>query len=146
MIYSASVQGAQAQPGQMPADQTAASAPAPAAAGMGGQQAAAAPGAMAGGVSQGVTLDTLLAGQVPAAMLQSLTPNDMEQLAQQFAMELDMKPESIRLSMLRQLKQVHPTIHARTVQLLEEIRSKRRLVGGELLKMMQGGGPGMIGM
>jgi hypothetical protein len=31
--------------------------------------------------------------------------------------------------------------------LLEEIRSKRRLVGGELLKMMQGGGPGgMPGM
>jgi hypothetical protein len=89
---------------------------------------------------QQITLAALLSGQVPAAMIQSMSPQDLEQVAQQIAQELFMKPEAIRLSELRKLKQVQPLIHARVVVLLEELRHQTRLMGGELLRQLQGMG------
>jgi hypothetical protein len=108
-------------------------APAAAAAG-GGGAAPFTPGAS----PQQITLAALLSGQVPAALIQSMSPEDLEMVAQQIAQELFMKPEAIRLSELRKLKQVQPLIHARVAVILEELRSQTRLMGGELLKQLQG--------
>lgn len=118
-------------------------------AGGGGTQAAAAPTGAAGstggqqpippGVSpQQITLAALLAGQVPTALLQSLSPQDIEQVAQQIAQELFLKPEAIRLSELRKLKQIQPIIHARVIVIMEEMRNQMRLMGGEMIKQLQG--------
>lgn len=114
----------------------------PAGAGGGGTAAGGgqAPVPPIGASPQQISLAALLSGQVPVAMLQSMSPTDLEQVAQQIAAELINKPESIRLSELRKLKQVHPLIHARVVAILEEIRSRMRLVGGELIRQLQGGG------
>jgi hypothetical protein len=97
-----------------------------------------------GASPQQITLAALLSGQVPVAMLQRLTPEEMEQIARQIAQELFNKPESIRLSEMRKLKQIHPLIHARVLTIMEEMRSQLRLAGGELIRQLQSSLTGMM--
>lgn len=73
----------------------------------------------------------------PNAMV---TPNDLQSAAQQLADELLGKPEGIKDSELRKLKQFNPTLHSITRAKMDETRSQLRSQGGAMLQQQQFGG------
>lgn len=69
----------------------------------------------------------------------AVTPNELQATAEQLANELLGKPESVKDSELRQLKQFNPTLHAAVRSKMDEIRNQLKTQGGAMLQQQQFG-------
>lgn len=62
----------------------------------------------------------------------AVTPNEMQAVAQQIANDLLGKPEGVKDSELRKLKQAHPTLHAVVRSMMDDMRRQARMSGQQV--------------
>lgn len=118
-------------------------------AGGGGAAPAGGGGGGGGGAGQPDAMSALAGGTPVTDYIQSMGPNtpitpmEMQQLAQQLASELLGKPESVKDSELRKLKQYNETLHSLVRSNMDKQRQQvKTQAGGAALQQMQmqGGG------
>jgi hypothetical protein len=98
-----------------------------------GAGAMGAPGAPAGGGSG-------MAGPMSGLQSGGTTPDDLMQQAQQMAEQMLAMPYEARKSQLLQLKKGDRTLHALTLQMMDEIRGQARQQGGQQVLQQALGG------
>ena len=108
-----------------------------AAGGGGGGGAGGQPDAMSA-LGGGTPVDTYIQSMGPNT---PITPNEMQQVAQQLAQELLGLPETTKDSQLRKLKQFNEVLHSLVRSNMDKTRQQvKTQAGGQAMQQMQGGG------